>query len=599
MKRTLFTCIAFGLCLAVVLAAMGWVSLTALRLEREQERARQRAALEEKVRLALWRMDSALTPLVARESARPYFVYTAFYPAERSYTRMFAEIRHGDVLLPSPLLTEKSQYVLLHFQIGPDGRVTSPQAPTGNMRDLAEARYASTRRIHDASHRLVTLTAILNRPEALALLPKAAQPRALPGSQLIEVLRVVAQRKGRVQQIARSNIELQARFENASVLNEYARRSRGQASKLTTTSRSAPILQPPAEMIEGVICPVWMDSALLLVRRVTVDGREYVQGCWLDWTAVRHWLLNRVRDLLPQADLVPVYPGKGTEQSRMLTALPVKLVPGEIPIRPTSRLSPLSISLIMAWVCVLVAAVAVAVLLLGALSLSERRGAFVSAVTHELRTPLTTFQMYTEMLAEKMVPEEKRRRYLGTLRIESDRLSHLVENVLSYAQLEKGRPKSRLERLTLRDILDRTAERLSNRAEQAGMQLVVEEQDDWADVHVRADATAAEQVLFNLVDNACKYAVTAEDKRLHIEARAVDGRAEIRVRDHGPGISRHETRKLFRPFRKSARDAANSAPGVGLGLALCRRLARGMGGTLRLDETVWDGACFVLSLPVN
>jgi len=74
---------------------------------------------------------------------------------------------------------------------------------------------------------------------------------------------------------------------------------------------------------------------------------------------------------------------------------------------------------------------------------------------------------------------------------------------------------------------------------------------------------------------------------------------ELRVRDHGPGISGAASRRLFRSFSKSAHDAANSAPGVGLGLALSRRLARDMGARLRLDKTVTDGACFVLALPVS
>ena len=61
-------------------------------------------------------MDSAVAPLIARESARPYFVYTPFYPADRAYTRMFAQIQSGEVLVPSPLLIQTSPYVLLHFQ---------------------------------------------------------------------------------------------------------------------------------------------------------------------------------------------------------------------------------------------------------------------------------------------------------------------------------------------------------------------------------------------------------------------------------------------------------------------------------------------------
>jgi K+-sensing histidine kinase KdpD len=107
-----------------------------------------------------------------------------------------------------------------------------------------------------------------------------------------------------------------------------------------------------------------------------------------------------------------------------------------------------------------------------------------------------------------------------------------------------------------------------------------------------------EQILFNLVDNACKYAVQGENKSLEIEARCQGGRMQLLVRDHGPGISLQQRRRLFQPFRKSADEAARTAPGVGLGLALSRRLARDMGGELQYDESTADGAAFVLSLPL-
>ena len=121
MSRPVYTWIAFVLCIVFGAAAMAWISLIVVRLDREQQEARRNAALEENVRLALWRMDSALAPLLAQESVRPYFAYSAFYPTERAYTRMFAELRHGEVLVPSPLLTFESPYIRLHFQFGPDG----------------------------------------------------------------------------------------------------------------------------------------------------------------------------------------------------------------------------------------------------------------------------------------------------------------------------------------------------------------------------------------------------------------------------------------------------------------------------------------------
>ena len=101
MRRPWHIWLAFGLCFAVVLAAMGLLTVIALRLNRTEAEARHRAALEENVRLALWRMDSALAPLIAQEGGRPYFAYTSFYPAERAYTRMFSTIDFA-VAVPTP-----------------------------------------------------------------------------------------------------------------------------------------------------------------------------------------------------------------------------------------------------------------------------------------------------------------------------------------------------------------------------------------------------------------------------------------------------------------------------------------------------------------
>src|SRR5207237_3736092 len=115
---------------------------------------------------------------------------------------------------------------------------------------------------------------------------------------------------------------------------------------------------------------------------------------------------------------------------------------------------------------------AVGLLLAGVASLSERRGAFVSAVTHELRTPLTTLRMYTEMLSEGMVADETQRRtYLQTLRAEADRLGHLVENVLAYSRLERKRAGYEVSPAPLGQALGRAIQRLEERARQAGMAL--------------------------------------------------------------------------------------------------------------------------------
>jgi signal transduction histidine kinase len=335
---------------------------------------------------------------------------------------------------------------------------------------------------------------------------------------------------------------------------------------------------------------------------VNEGGSVVIQGVWLNWANLKAVLIGSIKDLFLHADLQPVLGTNGTREGRMLAALPVKLVPGAVPASSLPPWTPVRVSLALAWGCVLVAALAVALLLHGTISLSERRGAFVSAVTHELRTPLTTFKMYSEMLAEGMVADEaKRKHYLSTLCSEANRLSHLVENVLAYARLERGSARSRIEKVTLGEVIARVKPRLVERAERAGMTVVDDADAQALQAVVHVDVSAVEQILFNLVDNACKYAApTATEKVIHIEALPESGKlAMLRVRDHGHGISAEGVKRLFKPFSKSAHEAAHTAPGVGLGLALCRRLSRSMGGDLCLDGLVTDGACFVLSLPVS
>jgi K+-sensing histidine kinase KdpD len=189
--------------------------------------------------------------------------------------------------------------------------------------------------------------------------------------------------------------------------------------------------------------------------------------------------------------------------------------------------------------------------------------------------------------------EEQRKQYLGTLQTEANRLAHLVENVLAYARIERGNLASRRELMTGEQLLSRVESRLFDRARQAGLELSVETTPEALEANTRCDASAVEQILFNLVDNACKYGGSAGEKKLHLSAERQGKQLALRVRDHGPGITDRERWRLFRPFCKSATDAAHSAPGVGLGLSLSRRLARDMRGDLTLCTAVKDGGCFL------
>jgi len=595
MKRSWHIWICFVLCLAVVMAAMGWISLAAVGLDRAEAEARRQAALEENVRLALWRIDSALAPLVAQESVRPYFAYSAFLAVDRTYSQMFNDRGGGEMLIPSPLLTANWPNILVYFQFEPDGRLTSPQVPTGTNFKLAVPQHLTAEAVREAESRLAPLEQLIDRNKLLQVLPDGRrEPVEMVFSPLAQTTEQrLAQRQRR--------LDVQRRGRGAVEFNERSQAFEQHANVMVRNrdlDRFNDLFLPSTDVSGVVMTPLWIDGRLILARRIAAGGREYVQGCLLDWPAIKTSLLETVEDLLPAADLQPVTVMPEEQEGRMLAALPVRLIPGRLAGDRDRTLSPILFSLWVAWGCVLLAAIAVAVLTAGVIRLSERRASFVTAVTHELRTPLTTFQMYAEMLAEGMVPDEiQQRQYLGTLRNEADRLTHLVENVLSYARLERGRADGRLVSVTLDQLVESLADRLASRAEGAGMELVVEKDHGVSEIMVRVNTSAAEQILFNLVDNGCKYAAGAADKRIHLAVQQDGEVVRVSLRDHGPGVSPSARRRLFRPFSKSAREAAQTAPGVGLGLALSRRLARDMDGDLRLDESVTDGACFVLTLP--
>lgn len=645
MRRPWQIWLVYGICLAVVLPAMGWLTHQTIEADRAEWLSALAAEREETVGSVLWQMDTELTTLLAQEAARPHFVYNPFYsapavlipasskkPESTDTTVPTKEISERMVTeqLPSPLLTQPSPYVLLHFQINPADQLSSPQVP-GDKAELALSNGTTSDNICQSEKLLTALARDITFASLTPLLPTEGRANSAIGQWQIDndntnIGQQPAQVVGNTldvptvqEQIEVEEVQQAAnppqQFDSAYALNNSRVQSRGRndLQQRNRAYQSAAQRQMVEQrnyfnghselkfISEGVSQPLWLGDRLLLARRVKLGDDEVIQGCWLDWTNLQKDLVGRYAGELPGLQLQPVR--RDTDRShikvtRLLATLPVQVVvpDGELAPQPWS---PLRLSLIIAWSMLGLAACAVAILLQGVVTLSERRGAFVSAVTHELRTPLTTFRMYAEMLAENMVPSaETRQHYLETLRVEADRLSHLVENVLAYARLERGRQGQRRDAITLGKMIDHARHRFADRAAQAAMELVVEP-NQLQELVVRTDPAAVEQIVFNLIDNACKYARGASDNRLHLSLATARGYAIMRVTDHGPGIDAKAARRLFQPFSKSVHDAACSAPGVGLGLALSRRLAADLSGRLELETSATAGATFALFLPLD
>jgi signal transduction histidine kinase len=556
--------IVFAGALLVLVAVMIGVTVRLTGLERERVAASLRGAHEEQVRLALWRLDTEVAPLLSQEIAA---------------VAALAQFPDAGIQVPRP------PEVRARFVVE-QGGLPQLLAP-GDDDELALRRLLDGRDLWAAAPAAIEGGDMrLDNPAASSLSLQQTLDRGKPEGDWY----------GAEQQAYRSATELSNRVQAVDD-NVAAYQSTLVANSIGFGGRDGEAdAQAPPAPVSGPARPLWIGDELVVVRQVVVGPHPQLHGSWIDWPRLRERMLHEVHDLLPTARLVPTDPAQDDVQ-HLLATLPVRLEPGDAPALDLAG-SPLAPSLVLGWLATLAAALAVFAVLRSALALSERRAAFVSAVTHELRTPLTTFRMYAEMLEEGMVDAAKRGRYLATLRREADRLGDLVENVLAYARIESDRAPLTPETLGVRVLVERVRERLEERSRAAGLVLKVELPPALHDVAVRVDPAAVEQILFNLVDNAAKYA-PSHGKTPGLELRALAGargRVELGVRDHGPGIDPAEREAIFEPFAKARAHASGTQPGVGLGLALSRRLARQLGGDLRV-EAAEPGARFVLSVP--
>ena len=190
MKRHLHIWAAYSACSLLLIGVMCWLTATVLELDDDRRQMRRAAEFEEKVRLAMWRMDSLVAPLVGAENSRPYFAYTPFHPSERAYTRMFARLQPGEVLFPSPILSTIPEHILVHFQVEPSGEYSSPQVPVGNMLDLAESGYLTHDTVQARDRLLAEVEERTSREWFLERLPPedspvaTALPTRVPGASL-------------------------------------------------------------------------------------------------------------------------------------------------------------------------------------------------------------------------------------------------------------------------------------------------------------------------------------------------------------------------------------------------------------------------------
>lgn len=224
--------------------------------------------------------------------------------------------------------------------------------------------------------------------------------------------------------------------------------------------------------------------------------------------------------------------------------------------------------------------------------LARMRSDFVSGVSHELRTPLAQIRMFTEtLLLGRVRSPNEGRRSLEIIARETQRLIHLVENVLLFSRGERRAPQLAREAAHLAPIIADVVEGFAPLAAARQVRLVTE-LDETATATV--DAGAVRQILLNLLDNAVKYGPAGQE--ITIRLRLEDRMAQLSVDDQGAGIAAADVERIWQPFNRLSR-SGDATGGTGIGLSIVRQLADLHGGRAWVERTPSGGARFVVAFP--
>jgi signal transduction histidine kinase len=225
---------------------------------------------------------------------------------------------------------------------------------------------------------------------------------------------------------------------------------------------------------------------------------------------------------------------------------------------------------------------------------NRRRADLVSGVSHELKTPLTLIRLYGEtLLYGDEFSDEDRRGYYQIITRESERLTHLVDNVLEFSRIERGVKQYAFQEGDLACVVGETVEVYARHLRRAGFAVEVNLAADLPPV--RFDAAALSEAVLNLLDNAAKYC----DGKKHIAVRLRTETASVvlEIEDQGIGIPDSEREKIFEQFYRGP-DSGDKG-GYGLGLFLVKEIVNAHDGTIEVKSKAGHGSTFRLVFPLD
>jgi two-component system CheB/CheR fusion protein len=225
---------------------------------------------------------------------------------------------------------------------------------------------------------------------------------------------------------------------------------------------------------------------------------------------------------------------------------------------------------------------------------NRAKSGFLASMSHDLRTPLNAIAGYTDLLAlgVRGPVTETQAVDLERIKRSTRHLLSLINDILNFVRIEEGHVEFRIEDVPLDAIVAELEDMMGPQFRAKSITLA----HTGCDAIVRADSDRLRQVLLNLLTNAVKF--TGEGGRVDVICSESDAAVTIEVRDTGVGISPHDLQRIFEPFVQVNRSLTSITPdGIGLGLAISRDLARGMGADLTVESVPGKGSRFALTLP--
>jgi signal transduction histidine kinase len=226
--------------------------------------------------------------------------------------------------------------------------------------------------------------------------------------------------------------------------------------------------------------------------------------------------------------------------------------------------------------------------------MNRMKSFFVSGVSHDLKTPLTGIKMYTQLLRDaKKEDLVRRKRFLDIIEGETDRLTRLIDNVLNFSRMERGRREFKMVPSNLNLIVKDTLVSMAYPISIGGFK--VKRSIARRRLMLEADRDALNEAIGNLIANAIKY--SGSQKTVGIATLRMNDWVGVRVQDWGIGIPQEDQAKIFEPFYRSRQEKAKSVGGVGLGLALVKDIVDAHGGYVDVVSAPGKGSIFTLWLP--